>query len=37
MHPITRNENYKIFKNNGFKKIDLISKNIFFEGYLLKK
>ena len=37
LHPNSRKENYKIFKEINFKSIFLLSKNLFFEGYLLKK
>lgn len=37
LHPYSREENYKLFRNFGFQNIFLVSKNLFFEGYLLKK
>ena len=37
MHSITQQDNYKNFKICKFKDINLIFKNLFFEGYIMKK
>ena len=37
MHPLTREENYKNFRLCKFKNINLLYKNMFFEGYIMKK
>ena len=37
MHSVTREENFKNFKKCKFRNINLIFKNLFFEGYIMKK
>jgi len=37
LHPNSRKENFKLFQDIKFKSSFLLSKNLFFEGYLLKK
>ncbi len=37
MHPLTREENFKNFRLCNFKNINLLYKNMFFEGYIMKK
>ena len=37
MHSVTREENIRNFKISNFKNIKLIYKNLFFEGYIMKK
>lgn len=37
MYPLTREENHKNFRLCKFKNINLLYKNMFFEGYIMKK